>query len=132
MLGHGQRYPESLQVLEFCLKFSSRYLHLNYPTLLTCTSVVQDPRRKFSLNILVALKVNLYLDSFGFLHCSLSHIDEGTCTLSEEKCIIYSVGGWGKDENRRFPDEERRGKKEHLAFPENGSREGSGPDSAAL
>lgn len=57
---------------------------------------------------MVALKVKLYLDFSGWLHYSLSHIHEGTCTLSEGKIIIYSVGVCGRDENRHFPHEKER------------------------
>lgn len=55
---------------------------------------------------MVALK--LYLDFFVSLRYRRSHIHEGTCTLSEGKMIIYSVGGCGGDENRHFPHEKRK------------------------
>lgn len=82
----------------------------------------------FSLNNLVALKVKLDLDLFSFLHYGLCHTDEDSCTKGNKN---NSMGGCGKDENMHFPDEER-GKKEHLAFPEDSSWEGTGPDHVAL
>lgn len=38
--------------------------------------------------------------------------------LVKEKRIIRPVGGCGKDEHTYFPYDERRGKREHLVFPE--------------
>lgn len=86
--------------------------------------------RKFSLNSVVALKVKLYLDFSGLIHYSLSHIHEGTCTLSEEKLssILWVV----VEETKIGTFLMKRGKKEHLAFPEDSSREGTGTEEAAL